>query len=82
MLRERQAREQGRGLWGPPASAAVQPQPGTPPASGPIVVHVTRRGTKYHRAECRRIARESIAMPLDAAVKKYEPCEICRPPLP
>ena len=79
---EREAREQGRGLWGPPTSAAVQPQPGAPPASGPIVIHVTRRGTKYHRAECRLIARGSIAMPLDAAVKKYKPCEICRPPVP
>lgn len=77
---EREAREHGRGLWGP-ATAVVPARPQAPSASGPITVRITRAGTKYHRAKCRLVARGSIAIPLNEAAKKYEPCEICKPPV-
>lgn len=83
---EREARENGRGLWGSHSNrpAARQPAPPTNPPSEAqaIVVYVTRTGDRYHRAGCRYLARSQIPMPLTEAAKRYTPCSVCRPPVP
>jgi micrococcal nuclease len=77
---EREARTRERGLWAPTAPKATPaPQPGAPSRPAVVMVYVTRTGTKYHRAECRLVARSSTAIPLTDAVKKYQPCAICKP---
>lgn len=83
---EREARENGRGLWGSNSNrpAARQPAPPTNPRSDPqtIVVYVTKTGDRYHRDGCRYLARSQIPMPLAEAAKRYIPCSVCRPPVP
>jgi hypothetical protein len=72
---KREAREARLGLWGPGPDAV-------PPASG--TVYVTRTGSKYHRAECRYVAKAKgvVAMALDQAAACYAPCSVCDPPTP
>lgn len=64
----------------------------TPPASHEVVglaqqnpetvtVYVTKTGAKYHRDGCRYLSRSKIAMSLKEAVKRFEPCKVCRPPV-
>ena len=82
---EREARGDERGLWAPNTAAAPRSSPpklGALSRSEPVTVYVTRTGTKYHRAECRLLARGRIPMALTEAVKKYGPCGVCRPPVP
>lgn len=43
-------------------------------------VYVTRTGKKYHRGNCRSLRRSRIAMPLERARERFQPCAICRPP--
>jgi len=45
-------------------------------------VYVTPFGKKYHRENCRFLSKNANAMPLQDAAKKYEPCNVCRPPEP
>ena len=45
-----------------------------------ITVYVTRTGGKYHRENCRYLAKSKIPMSLKDAAKKYEPCKVCKPP--
>lgn len=45
-------------------------------------VYVTPFGKKYHRENCRFLSKNANAMPLQEAAKKYEPCNVCRPPEP
>jgi hypothetical protein len=42
-------------------------------------VYITRRGTKYHLAECRFLSKSKIAVPLAEAKKYYQPCKVCKP---
>lgn len=51
-------------------------------AQAPETVYVTKTGSKYHRAGCSSLRRSSIAMTLDAAAAKYQPCKICKPLVP
>jgi micrococcal nuclease len=37
-------------------------------------------GEKYHRADCRYLAKSKIAISLADAKEKYEPCKVCNPP--
>lgn len=56
---------------------------GSPAAEQPSqadLVYVTRTGTKYHRANCRHVARSKIGMPLKEALGRYGPCSVCKPP--
>jgi hypothetical protein len=46
-----------------------------------ITVYITKTGEKYHRDGCRYLSRSRIPMPLKEAVKRFEPCKVCRPPL-
>jgi micrococcal nuclease len=81
---EREARGNERGLWAPAGStsSSAKPKVGTQSTPAPVTVYVTRTGTKYHRADCRLVARGSISIPLTEAIKKYGPCAICKPPVP
>lgn len=45
-------------------------------------VYVTKGGTKYHRADCKTIAKSKEKTALSVAQakeKKYEPCKVCNP---
>jgi micrococcal nuclease len=53
---ERTAREKGLGLWGPDP-AEVKP-------SAETTVWVTKTGKRYHRDDCRALAKSATAMPL------------------
>ena len=82
---EREARVTNRGLWAPDAKTApsAQSSSGSPHASEPVIVYVTRTGTKYHRADCPLLSRATATpMPLTEAIKKHSACAICKPPLP
>jgi hypothetical protein len=45
-------------------------------------VYVTRTGAKYHRGDCSSLRSSKIPMSLADAAVKYQPCKICRPPVP
>jgi endonuclease YncB( thermonuclease family) len=49
-------------------------------APGGTIVFVTANGTKYHRAGCRFLGKNAIAMSLSEARKRYQPCRACKPP--
>ncbi len=44
-----------------------------------IKVYTTKSGTKYHRADCRSLGREQIAISLKDAKKDHSPCSVCEP---
>lgn len=44
-------------------------------------VYVTKSGTKYHREGCSSLRNSRIAISLDEAAKKYNPCSRCSPPM-
>jgi len=90
---EKRARENGKGLWAPDAE---QPRDATTPPTKPpdvkdnsgtnkeeqkeVTVYVTRTGSKYHRADCKYLAKSKIPMALKEAKTKYGPCSVCDPP--
>ena len=78
---ERDAREAGRGVWGAGTDAAVNAAVSaeTDTAKPEQLVHVTRTGTKYHREDCRFLARTQIPVALKD-VGSHEPCSVCKPP--
>jgi len=47
-----------------------------------VYVYVTRTGVKYHREDCRYLAKSKIIMSLTEASKRYEGCKVCVPPVP
>ncbi len=52
-------------------------------ATDPIPqVYITTDGTKYHLAGCRYLADSKIAVSLADAAAYYEPCDVCKPPIP
>lgn len=62
----------------PPPPALGKPQPKT--EAGADTVHITKTGTKYHRAGCRYLARSSIPIARkDAEARGYSPCKVCTP---
>ena len=81
---ERKAREAGRGLWG---SAAPVEGKDTQPAKRDCdqpdeetTVYITKTGRKYHAEGCEFLSKSKIAIPLDEARAKYDPCSVCHPP--
>jgi micrococcal nuclease len=68
---ERAAREGRLGLWAP------EPPPATPGHDD--TVFITRTGTKYHRAGCRYLAPEPLALPLERAAARFTACVVCSP---
>jgi len=64
----------------------IQP-PRYPLAAAPstvtdVIVYITDTGSKYHREGCRFVNKSKTAITLDQASAQYEPCKVCRPPLP
>ncbi|MDR0386898.1 MAG: thermonuclease family protein, partial [Treponema sp.] len=50
---------------------------------GERIVYVTNSGKMYHREDCTSLRRSRIAVTLTDAVRSgYEPCSICKPPVP
>jgi endonuclease YncB( thermonuclease family) len=50
-------------------------------AQSNALVHITKTGSKYHRAECPHLRHGSIAIPLSEAKDRgLEPCAHCQPP--
>ena len=47
-----------------------------------ITVYATRTGAKYHRESCRFLRKSKIPMKLDVAAARYDPCKVCKPPMP
>jgi micrococcal nuclease len=48
-----------------------------------LTVYVTNSGQKYHRDGCSSLARSKIAVSLEDAIHSgYEPCSVCKPPVP
>ena len=71
---QREAREQGKGLWGRLAGG----EQGVDSSAREVIVYVADTGTKYHRDECRFLARSKIPLKLsEAKVQGYTPCSVC-----
>jgi hypothetical protein len=47
----------------------------------PVLVYITKTGTRYHRPGCRYAARGSTAVDLVEVRGRYKACLSCRPPL-
>jgi endonuclease YncB( thermonuclease family) len=77
---EKEARAARKGLW--QQANAIPPWEYRKPASdeSDTAVYVTETGTKYHRATCRHLSKSKVAISLDEAKRKYEPCKECKPP--
>jgi len=78
------ARRAGKGIWQKPSPTSGKKPAGqeaAPTQDGrDVTVYVTRRGRKYHRADCVYVRKGGRALPLSEARKRYEPCKICKPP--
>lgn len=44
-------------------------------------VYITKTGSKYHTGTCRYLSRSKIPISLEAAMKRYGPCSVCKPPI-
>lgn len=64
------------------SSSAQQPAQFQLQQPATVTVHVTKTGMKYHQAGCRYPAKSSIPIGLDEAARRYDPCSVCRPPVP
>lgn len=51
-----------------------------PPKPGEDAVYVTRYGSKYHKEDCQYVRHGAIAIGLEYAKSRYEPCLVCEPP--
>ena len=60
---------------GAPAAGVV-----ATPSAAPVIVYITRTGSKYHRGTCRHLSESKIPMDLEEARRVLEPCKVCQPP--
>jgi hypothetical protein len=62
----------------------ILPERGLEQAAGQkekgALVYITRWGTRYHRDDCRYLAKSKIPAYLNRLAGVYLPCQICRPP--
>ncbi len=73
------ARNTNKGLWNLPSSknSSVKSETSKNLTS---TVYVTKTGEKYHRSNCKSLAKSKIKINLSDAKKKgYNPCKICKP---
>ncbi len=65
----------------PPAAPAPSVQKPAPPVQKvQDQVHITRTGTKYHRAGCRHLSKSDIPISREEAIARgYTPCKVCKP---
>lgn len=63
----------------PPALPRARPRSPSPtPVPAVTLVHVTRTGSKYHRAGCVYLSRSDIPLERSAALRAgYTPCSVC-----
>lgn len=70
---QERARSCGKGLWG--KHSAAQPSEGSD-----VIVYVTKAGKRYHRGECRFLAKSKIPLGLAQAKERgYTACLVCKP---
>lgn len=50
------------------------------PSAVPVIVYITRTGSKYHRGTCRHLSESNIPMDFEEARRELEPCKGCKPP--
>ena len=75
------------GAAAPVARAPTAPVPSAPATVAPAprvaaedTVHVTRTGSKYHRAGCRYLSKSDIPMErAEAIAQGHTPCKVCKP---
>ncbi len=73
---QRRAQQAGKGLW----SKLLPVTPATT-LPGITTVYITKTGKKYHRAQCRFLAKSKISINLTQAKKRgFTPCKVCKPP--
>lgn len=73
-----EAREANRGLWA--INITKNPKKDKEETKN-ITVYITRTGSKYHRYNCRYLAKSRIPINLkEAKSKGYSPCSVCGPP--
>ena len=66
----------------PAAASWLLPTRQVPEASPEAAdtVHITKSGTKYHRAGCRSLSRSDIPISRqEAEARGYMPCKVCKP---
>jgi len=80
---EQRARDSGKGLWSAPTTAQdsiIKENSKQSSSSDDTTVYITKTGTKYHRDECRYLARSKIPIKkTDAINRGYTPCSVCNP---
>lgn len=65
--------------------AELTPRPeAKPEVQAPVTddleeVYITKTGTKYHRPDCNSLRSSKIAISLEEAKKRFEPCNVCKP---
>lgn len=66
------------------AGANAKPRPDAKPADpkNEPRVFITPFGKKYHREGCRFLSKNAEPIPLRDAAGRFEPCNICKPPVP
>ena len=81
---EREARENGRGLWAPRGS--LRPPPTEYPQSSSSekstqqdIVYRTRTGKKYHRFGCHHLQSSTYPIGRSEAKRRFTPCSVCKP---
>ncbi len=46
-----------------------------------VKVHITKTGTKYHKAGCRYLSKSDYTITLKEAKERgYDACKVCKPP--
>jgi hypothetical protein len=45
----------------------------------PRKVYITRKGSKYHRSDCRYLGKSKIEISFEEAKKYYQACKVCKP---
>jgi micrococcal nuclease len=78
---QRRARANRQGLWDERAESAWRAGGGAGVVAPERTVYVAKTGKKYHRPDCRRLARGARATTLSAALARgLTPCSACKPP--
>ena len=58
------------------STVAAPPAPKDPVKD---TVYITKTGKKYHRGTCRYLKKSKIAISRKNAMKRYQPCKVCKP---
>ena len=58
------------------SNVAAPPAPKDPVKD---TVYITKTGKKYHRGTCRYLKKSKIAISRKKAMKRYQPCKVCKP---